>query len=100
MLPYSLLAVAGAVLLFGAAELAHTTLSGDALPGNAPPNIALAKDAPASNVLSMNALGPSAAAQKALNAKGQNPLARTASAIADLNGVVVEGISAPQPTQH
>ena len=105
MLPYSLLAVAGAILLFGAAELAHTTVSGDTLSSSAPPSNALSKNAPASNAptsnsLSMSALVPNAVAQKTRNTESQNPLARTASATADLNGGVVEAISPPQPTQR
>jgi hypothetical protein len=65
--------IAGTVLLLGAAAPAHAALSMNAL---------------TSNALTYNAL--------VANALTVNALAATGSAVADLNGVAVEGISLPQ----
>jgi len=70
------LAVAGMFLLFGAAAPVHAALINNALSANA---------------LTANAL--------TANAVTSNALVVTESAIADLNGVVVEEISLPRTTQ-
>ena len=74
-------ALAGTLLLIGAAAPAHAELATNALATNALAN----------NALSGNAL--------ATNALAGNALVATGSAIEDLNGVAVEGISLPQATR-
>jgi len=96
------LTFAGALLLFGAAAPAHAVLTSNSLTSNALTNNALASNALSSNALSTNALSGNALAANALagNALAANALVTTGSAIADLNGVTVEGITLPPATHR
>jgi hypothetical protein len=89
-------AIAGTMLLFAVAAPAHAALTDNALAGNAVTQNAVTQNALAGNAVTQNAVTQNALST---NAVTQNALVATGSAIADLNGVAVEGVTLPQATR-